>query len=102
LQTDIQELATQVADSAFQITNVAPNPTKLGHEAKNFSSKTVHLITAGHQLASLHEDVQVQEEIIVTLRQVSVVTSNFLLVAKAVSTNPEAPGVRNQLNTAAR
>ena len=91
-----------MVDSAAGVVNVASDPVQLGKESSYFSGKTIQLITTGSQLASLHEDIQVREEIILTLKNVSIVTSNLLVVAKSVSANPDAPGARNQLNAAAR
>jgi len=78
------------------------NPQKLGQESSYFSSKAILLLQTGSQLASMHEDIQVREEIILTLKNISIVSSNLLVVAKGFSTNPDAPGAKNQLNAAAR
>jgi talin len=91
-----------VVESASSVVNVAANPVQLGQESAYFSGRTTQLINTGAQLASLHEDSQVREEIILTLKNVSIVNSNLLVVAKSVSSNPDAPGARNQLNAAAR
>ncbi len=102
LQGELQALASEVNDSAKEIVTCASNPAKLGNESKYFGNKTTDLINIGSQLASLHEEMEVREEIIITLKNVSIVTSNLLVQAKAVSANPDAPSMRNQLNSAAR
>ncbi|CAG7831157.1 unnamed protein product, partial [Allacma fusca] len=102
LQAELQQLASDVADSATEIVNVSSNLTKLGAEAKYFSSKTGRIIDASSNLARLHEDVQVREDIFIGLRNVSIVSTNLLVVAKSASTNPDTPGTRSQLTAAAR
>lgn len=102
LQTELQQLASEVGNSAIDIVGATGNPAKLGNESKHFGTKTTELINTGSQLASLHEDIEVREEIIITLKNVSITTSNLLVQAKASSANPDAPGMRNQLSSAAR
>lgn len=102
LQAELQQLASDVAESASEIVTAAPSPAKLGPEAKYFGEKTSQLIVTGSQLAHLHEETDVREEIFITLKNVHIVSSNLLVVAKSVSLNPDAPGARNQLTAAAR
>lgn len=102
LHTELTQLASEVADSSTEIARSANNPTKIGNESKEFGTKVGRLINTGCQLASLHEEVQVREEIIITLKNVSTTSTNLLTQAKAASANPDAPGLKNQLSAAAR
>ncbi|XP_021951847.1 talin-1 isoform X2 [Folsomia candida] len=102
LQTELQRLAAEVGNSALDVVGATKNPAKLGTESRHFGGKTTELINAGSQLAALHEDIQIRDEIIITLKSVSITTSNLLVQAKAASVNPDAPGMRNQLSSAAR
>jgi talin len=91
-----------VSNSTLEVVGATGNPAKLGTEAKHYGSKTTELINTGCQLAALHEDIEVREEIFITLKNVSITTSNLLVQSKAASSNPDAPGMRNQLSAAAR
>lgn len=102
LQAELQHLATEVGNSALDVVGATGNPAELGTQSKRFGNKTTSLINTGSQLAALHEDVEIREEIIITLKNVSITTSNLLVQAKAASANPDAPGMRNQLSSAAR
>ena len=102
LQNELGQLASQVDESAVEVVGSVGNPQRLGQESSYFSSKVVILLETGSQLASLHEDIQVREEIILTLKNISIVSSNLLVVGKGISSNPDAPGAKNQLNAAAR
>ena len=85
-----------------EVVSVAPNPVRLGQESPIFSGKTVHLLNTGAQLVAIHDYLQVHDEIILILKNISIVTPNLLVIAKSVSTNSDAPGAKHQLNSAAR
>jgi talin len=102
LQNELQQLASEVGESSLQVVSSTSNPAKLANESKHFGNKTVELINTGTQLAALHEDIEVREEIVITLKNISIATSNLLIQTKAASSNPDAPGMRNQLTSAAR
>ena len=69
---------------------------------KKFSDRFEELLTAGLTLAGASKDKQSRSDMLGYLRTISVSSSKLLLAAKAISADPNAPNVMNQLAAAAR
>ncbi len=77
-------------------------PEQQAVATKKFSDRFEELLTAGLTLAGASKDKQSQQDMLGYLRTISVSSSKLLLAAKAISADPNAPNVMNQLAAAAR
>lgn len=68
---------------------------------QKFASQFEELLTTGLTLAGASMDKESRNEMLEYLRTISVSTSKLLLAAKALSADPNAPNMVNQLTIAA-
>ena len=88
--------------SAEVVTSARSTPDQQALTTTNFSGNFEELLRAGMTLAGATKDRQSRDDMIGTLRNVSMSSSNLLLAAKGLSVDPNAPNVQNRLAAAAR
>ena len=69
---------------------------------QTFATQFEEMLTAGLTLAGASKNKESRDEMLGYLRTISVSSSKLLLAAKALSADPNAPNVMNQLAAAAR
>ena len=69
---------------------------------QTFATQFEEMLTAGLTLAGASKNKESRDEMLGYLRTISVSSSKLLLAAKALSADPNAPIVMNQLAAAAR
>jgi len=77
-------------------------PEQQAEATSKFAHCFEELLTAGLTLAGASKDRESRNEMLGYLRTISVSSSKLLLAAKALSADPNAPNVMNQLAAAAR
>ncbi|XP_062512011.1 talin-like [Corticium candelabrum] len=75
---------------------------QLASSSQKLSEKFKDVLQAGMMLAGASPDKASRDEVVGYLRSVSMASSKLLMSAKALSADPNAPNVKNQLAAAAR
>ena len=104
------ELTSMLGDAAADLTDVADEvvvtaretPARLASTAKRYTSTFTILMNVGVEMAGQTKDAVQRNTMIVSLRNVTHVSSKLLTVSKTVNADPSAPNGKNQLMAAAR
>lgn len=95
--------AADLNDAAGEVVATArESPTRLAWTSKTYSSSFVYLMGVGMEMAGQTKDTDQRSQMIVSLKNVSSVSSRLLGIAKTVNADPSAPNGKNQLTAAAR
>ena len=78
------------------------SPTQLASSSQHFGSAFGDLLGVSMEMAGQTKDQEVQGQMVVSLKNVSMVSSKLLVTAKSVAADPSAPNAKNQLAAAAR
>lgn len=78
------------------------NPAQLASSVRHFGTAFGSLLGCGMEMAGQTHDTEVRSQMVVSLKNVSMVSSKLLVAAKSVSADPSAPNAMNQLAAAAR
>ena len=103
LQSNLSTAAAALNVSGSEVVAAARSTPEVQAETtQKFASQFEELLTAGLTLAGASKDKESRNEMLGYLRTISVSSSKLLLAAKALSADPNAPNVMNQLAAAAR
>ncbi|KAG0722917.1 Talin-2 [Chionoecetes opilio] len=103
LQSELSSVAAELNSVTSEVVTSARMSTQhLATSSKKFSGAFGNLMGVGMEMAGTAQDRQVQGQIVISLKSVSMSSSKLLVSAKAVSADPNAPNAKNQLATAAR
>ncbi|XP_013778384.1 talin-2-like [Limulus polyphemus] len=78
------------------------SPNQLAVSAKKFGNAFGDLLDCGMEIVGQTKDTEVRGQMVVSLKNVSMVSSKLLVAAKSVAADPSAPNAKNQLALAAR
>ncbi|XP_076336549.1 talin-1-like isoform X2 [Tachypleus tridentatus] len=78
------------------------SPSQLAVSAKKFGNAFGDLLDCGMEIIGQTKDTEVRGQMVVSLKNVSMVSSKLLVAAKSVAADPSAPNAKNQLALAAR
>ncbi|XP_065832029.1 talin-like [Oscarella lobularis] len=103
VQTSWSVSATALNVSASElVANSRGTHMQLAQASQKFAGKYKAMLNSGLMLAGLSKEKAARNEIVGYLRSVSMSSSKLLLGAKALSADPNAPNVKNNLAAAAR
>jgi len=103
LQAELTHAATQLNEVTSEVAVSARESTiQLATSSKSFSTAYGNLMGVGMEMAGSTKDREVQSNMVVSLKSVSMTSSKLLVSAKAVASDPNAPNAKNQLASAAR
>ncbi|XP_042206516.1 talin-2-like isoform X2 [Homarus americanus] len=103
LQSELSNAAAELNSVTSEVVTSARMSTQhLATSSKKFSGAFGSLMGVGMEMAGTTQDCEVQGQIVVSLKSVSMSSSKLLVSAKAVSADPNAPNAKNQLASAAR
>lgn len=95
--------AADLNDAAGEVVATArESPTRLAWTSKTYSSSFSYLMGVGMEMAGQTKDADTRSQMIVSLKNVSLVSSKLLTVAKTANADPSAPNAKNNLTAAAR
>ncbi|XP_068221988.1 talin-2 isoform X2 [Palaemon carinicauda] len=103
LQSELSNAAAELNSVTSEVVTSARMSTQhLSTSSKKFSTAFGSLMGVGMEMAGTTKDREVQGQMVVSLKSVSMSSSKLLVSAKAVAADPSAPNAKNQLATAAR
>ncbi|XP_075218972.1 talin_middle and talin-RS domain-containing protein rhea isoform X1 [Lycorma delicatula] len=102
LQTELNSAAAGLNDASSGVVTSVGSPNKLANASKKLGSAVGDVINVGMEMAGQTKDTEVQGQMVVSLKNVSVVSSKLLVTAKTVAADPSAPNAKNHLASAAR
>ena len=103
LQSNLTTAAVALNISGSEVLAAARStPVEQAQATMMFTSQFEELLTTGLTLAGASKDNESRKEMLDYLRTISASSTRLLLAAKALSTDPNAPNMMNQLAIAAR
>lgn len=103
LQSELSNVAAELNTVTTEVVSSARISTQhLATSSKKFSTAFGSLMGVGMEMAGTTKDQEVQGQMVVSLKSVSMSSSKLLVSAKAVAADPNAPNAKNQLASAAR
>ncbi|XP_072108484.1 talin-1 [Mobula birostris] len=103
VQGQLNEAAVGLNQSANELVQASRGNTQdLAKASGKFGKDFNELLQAGVEMAGQSKDKEDQAQVIGNLKSISMSSSKLLLAAKALSADPTAPNIKNQLAAAAR
>lgn len=102
LQQELNSAAANLNDASADVVSSVRSPTQLASSSRTFGTAFGDLLGVSMEMAGQTKDKEVQGQMVVSLKNVSMVSSKLLVTAKSVAADPSAPNARNQLAAAAR
>ncbi|KAJ9593984.1 hypothetical protein L9F63_014625, partial [Diploptera punctata] len=102
LQQELNSAAASLNDASAEVVSSVRSPTQLAASSRHFGSAFGDLLGVSMEMAGQTKDKEVQGQMVVSLKNVSMVSSKLLVTAKSVAADPSAPNAKNQLAAAAR
>ncbi|GLV39682.1 rhea [Carabus blaptoides fortunei] len=102
LQQELNTAAANLNDASTDIVTSVKSPTHLASSSKEFASAFHELLDVSMEMAGQTKDTEARGQMVISLKNVSVVSSKLLTTAKSVSADPTLPNGKNQLAAAAR
>ncbi|PNF41180.1 Talin-1 [Cryptotermes secundus] len=102
LQQELNSAAANLNDASADVVSSVRSPTQLAASSRTFGSAFGDLLGVSMEMAGQTKDKEVQGQMVVSLKNVSMVSSKLLVTAKSVAADPSAPNAKNQLAAAAR
>ncbi|XP_013776088.1 talin-2-like [Limulus polyphemus] len=103
LQSNLNSAAATLNSEVANVMEASKgSPSKLAVSAKNFGNAFGDLLDCGMEIIGQTKDSEVHGQMVVSLKNVSMVSSKLLVAAKSVAADPGAPNAKNQLALAAR
>uniref|UniRef100_A0A8C6KCU1 Talin 1 n=1 Tax=Nothobranchius furzeri TaxID=105023 RepID=A0A8C6KCU1_NOTFU len=100
LQAQLNEVAAELNQSANEVVQASRGTTQdLSRATSKFGQDFSQFLKAGVDMAGTSQD---QTQVVSNLKTISMSSSKLLLAAKALSTDPSSPNLKNQLAAAAR
>ena len=95
--------AADLNQAASDILTACQNePDRVAQASHSFSKIYEDFVDSGMDMAGSSKDPETRDQIVGGLRNVSVVSSRFLMATKSMLTDPSAPSAKNLLTQAAR
>ncbi|XP_032887603.1 talin-1 isoform X2 [Amblyraja radiata] len=102
-QSQLNEAAVGLNQSANELAQASRGNTQdLAKASGKFGKGFNEFLQAGVEMAGQSKDKEDQARVIGNLKSISMSSSKLLLAAKALSADPTAPNIKNQLAAAAR
>uniref|UniRef100_A0A646QFM5 Talin1 n=1 Tax=Hemiscolopendra marginata TaxID=943146 RepID=A0A646QFM5_9MYRI len=103
LQSNLNTAAANLNNAASDVVQSSSGtPVQLASSAKRFGNAFGDLVECGMEMAGQTRDTEVRAQMVVSLKNVSMVSSKLLVTVKSVAADPSAPNSKNQLAAAAR
>uniref|UniRef100_A0A8C3ATU7 Talin 1 n=1 Tax=Cyclopterus lumpus TaxID=8103 RepID=A0A8C3ATU7_CYCLU len=100
VQAQLNEVAAGLNQSANEVVQASRGTTQdLARATSKFGQDFSNFLDAGVDMAGTSQD---QTQVVSNLKTISMSSSKLLLAAKALSTDPNSPNLKNQLAAAAR
>uniref|UniRef100_A0A672Q0V4 Talin-1-like n=1 Tax=Sinocyclocheilus grahami TaxID=75366 RepID=A0A672Q0V4_SINGR len=102
-QANLNEAAAGLNQSANELVQASRGTTQdLSKASGKFGQDFNHFLLAGVDMAGQSQSKEDQTQVVTNLKTISMSSSKLLLAAKALSTDPNSPNLKNQLAAAAR
>ncbi|KAL0267697.1 UNVERIFIED_CONTAM: hypothetical protein PYX00_009891 [Menopon gallinae] len=102
LQQELNVAAANLNDASTEVVTSVRSPAQLAQSSKQFGNAFSDLMGVSMEMAGQTKDSDIRSQMVVSLKNVSIVSSKLLSTAKTVASNPTAPNAKNQLASAAR
>ncbi|XP_023231887.1 talin-2-like isoform X2 [Centruroides sculpturatus] len=103
LQNNLTSAAANLNEAASNVVvSSKDTPANLSNSAKKFGTAFEDLLGCGMEIIGQTKDTEVRGQMVVSLKNVSMVSSKLLVTAKSVAADPTAPNSKTQLASAAR
>ncbi|EEB19421.1 Talin-2, putative [Pediculus humanus corporis] len=102
LQQELNSAAVNLNDASTEVVTSVRSSSKLAESSKTFGNAFNDLMGVSMEMAGQTKDTDIRSQMVVSLKNVSLVSSKLLTTAKTVASNPSAPNAKNQLTSAAR
>nr|XP_046231076.1 talin-1 [Scatophagus argus]XP_046231077.1 talin-1 [Scatophagus argus]XP_046231078.1 talin-1 [Scatophagus argus] len=103
VQAQLNEVAAGLNQSANEVVQASRGTTQdLARATSKFGQDFSNFIEAGVDMAGTSQSKEGQVQVVSNLKTISMSSSKLLLAAKALSTDPSSPNLKNQLAAAAR
>jgi talin len=95
--------AADLNDAAGEVVGTArESPTRLAWASKTYSTSFCYMMNVGMEMAGQTKDTETRSQMIVSLKNITLVSGKLLTVAKTANADPSAPNAKNNLTAAAR
>ncbi|KAF7701326.1 hypothetical protein HF521_002491 [Silurus meridionalis] len=102
-QANLNQAAAGLNQSANELVQASRGTTQdLTKATGKFGQDFSHFLEAGMDMAGQSQSKEDQTQVVTNLKTISMSSSKLLLAAKALSTDPNSPNLKNQLAAAAR
>uniref|UniRef100_A0A8B9HEU0 Talin-1 n=1 Tax=Astyanax mexicanus TaxID=7994 RepID=A0A8B9HEU0_ASTMX len=102
-QAGLNQAAAGLNQSANELVQASRGTTQdLAKASGKFGKDFSHFLEAGVDMAGQSQSKEDQTQVVTNLKTISMSSSKLLLAAKALSTDPNSPNLKNQLAAAAR
>ncbi|XP_060751951.1 talin-1 isoform X2 [Tachysurus vachellii] len=102
-QANLNQAAAGLNQSANELVQASRGTTQdLAKASGKFGQDFNHFLEAGVDMAGQSPSKEGQTQVLTNLKTISMSSSKLLLAAKALSTDPNSPNLKNQLAAAAR
>ncbi|RXN11823.1 talin-1 isoform X1 [Labeo rohita] len=102
-QANLNEAAAGLNQSANELVQASRGTTQdMAKASGKFGQDFNHFLQAGVDMAGQSQSKEDQTQVVTNLKTISMSSSKLLLAAKALSTDPNSPNLKNQLAAAAR
>uniref|UniRef100_A0A673A8S0 Talin-1 n=1 Tax=Sphaeramia orbicularis TaxID=375764 RepID=A0A673A8S0_9TELE len=103
VQAQLNEVAAGLNQSANEVVQASRGTTQdLARATSKFGKDFSNFLEAGVDMAGTSQSKEDQTQVVSNLKTISMSSSKLLLAAKALSTDPSSPNLKNQLAAAAR
>jgi talin len=102
LQKELDSRAENLNLASSDVVTSVQSPVKLATSAQKFNSAVSDLMDVGLEMAGQTKDTDARGMMVVSLKNVTIVSSQLLTTAKSVSSDPNAPNSHSRLTAAAR
>uniref|UniRef100_A0A4W6FCT2 Talin 1 n=1 Tax=Lates calcarifer TaxID=8187 RepID=A0A4W6FCT2_LATCA len=103
VQAQLNEVAAGLNQSANEVVQASRGTTQdLARSTSKFGQDFSNFLEAGVDMAGTSQSKEDQTQVVSNLKTISMSSSKLLLAAKALSTDPSSPNLKNQLAAAAR
>uniref|UniRef100_A0A672FWV6 Talin 1 n=1 Tax=Salarias fasciatus TaxID=181472 RepID=A0A672FWV6_SALFA len=103
VQSQLNEVAAGLNQSANEVVQASRGTTQdLARATSKFGQDFSNFLEAGVDMAGTSQSKEDQTQVVSNLKTISMSSSKLLLAAKALSTDPSSPNLKNQLAAAAR
>ncbi|XP_044738316.1 talin-1 isoform X2 [Chrysoperla carnea] len=102
LQQELNSAAANLNDCSTDVVTSIKSPVQLAKSSKNYGNAFGDLFGLSMEMAGQTKETEVRNQIVMSLRNISMTSSKLLQTAKMVSVDPSSPNAKNQLAAAAR